>query len=191
MQRSIRTFLALEISEEIRARATELIELLRHTQADVKWVPPQNLHLTLKFLGNVHANEIPRVCQAVAKVTARMASFEIEVRGAGAFPHIDRPRTLWLGTTTGEQELVQLHDAVEQSLVPLGFREEHRRFHPHLTLGRVRHSPAVAELAGQLAEQADFLAGPLFADEVAVFASRLDRKGAEYEVVGHAPLARR
>ena len=188
MQRPIRTFVALEISDEIRAQARQLISRLRETAADVKWVESQNLHLTLKFLDKVPANEIPRICQIVARATAQLPPFEIEIRGAGAFPNAHQPRTLWLGTTTGRESMIELHDVIEAALAPLGFREEHRQFHPHLTLGRVRSGPGVAELADQLAQFETFLAGPLFVDEVAVFASRLDRRGPEYEVLGRAAL---
>ena len=118
--------------------AEELIAALDGTSADVNWVEPHNLHLTLKFLGDVHQQEIVRVCQAMARGAAEVKPFELDVRGAGAFPNAARPRTVWLGAGDGAEPMVVLHDRVEAALAKLGYREEHRRFQPHLTIGRVR-----------------------------------------------------
>ncbi len=138
MKSTLRTFVAVEISQQVRARAVELIAALGGAAAGVKWVEPENLHLTLKFLGEVHQREIVRVCQAVERGVAKVAPFELEVRGAGAFPTAARPHTVWLGAGDGTQEMVALHDRVEDALAELGHRKEHRRFQVHLTLGRVR-----------------------------------------------------
>ena len=103
----------------------------------MNWVEPHNLHLTLKFLGEVHEREIAEVCQAVAPGAAEVEPFDLEVRGAGAFPTAARPRTVWLGAGAGAERMVVLHDRVEAALAELGYREEHRRFQTHLTIGRV------------------------------------------------------
>lgn len=170
-------------------RAGQLIGRLGSTSAKVKWVEPHNLHLTLKFLGDVDLLEIPELCQAVTDAVAELPPFEIEARGAGAFPDLRHPRTVWLGVGRGTEEMVQLHDIVEQSLAPLGFRQEQRRFRPHLTIGRVRGGgPGIAELAENLAEQADFAGGVSSVEEVVVLSSELSRTGPTYEVLATAPL---
>ena len=97
MKKTFRTFVAVEITAPIRARAKELIASLDGTSAEVKWVETHNLHLTLKFLGEVHEREIFEVCQAVQRGAAKVEPFELEVCGAGAFPNAARPRTVWLG----------------------------------------------------------------------------------------------
>jgi 2'-5' RNA ligase len=192
MKRSVRTFVAVEIGAAIRARAGELIQTLAAAGADVKWVEPPNLHLTLQFLGEVAVAEIPRVCEAVGRGTATAAPFELEVRGAGAFPHPGRPKTIWLGAGPGQQQMIALHDAVETALGKLGFRKEHRRFEPHLTLGRVRSGgPGVATLAEVLRGQADFLAGSCHVAEVVVFSSELQPAGPLYAPLGRAALGER
>ncbi|MHC4179990.1 MAG: RNA 2',3'-cyclic phosphodiesterase, partial [Planctomycetota bacterium] len=104
MKHTLRTFIAVEINSAIRQRAEQLAEQLSAAGADVKWVAPDNLHLTLKFLGEVASQEIPPVCEAVRQGAAEVKPFELEVRGAGAFPNTRRPRTLWLGVGRGEQE---------------------------------------------------------------------------------------
>ncbi len=189
MKSTIRTFVAVEINRAVRDRAGELIEQLRAAPADVKWVDVHNLHLTLKFLGEVPAREISRVCKAVEQGAAKVEPFELEVCGAGAFPSAARPRTLWLGTGSGEQGMIALHDHVEAALAKLGFRKEHRRFHPHLTLGRVRRDgPAVAELGQLVKARADFHAGQVKVNQVVVFSSQLQPTGPVYEALVRAKL---
>ncbi|MBU4271676.1 MAG: RNA 2',3'-cyclic phosphodiesterase [Planctomycetes bacterium] len=211
MKKTLRTFVAVEISEAICARATELIAALsekgvrnrlceasegpfRKTVPDtffVKWVEPCNLHLTLKFLGEVHQREIPRVCRAVELGAAEVAPFPLDVRGAGAFPNAARPRTVWLGAGEGAEQMVRLHDRVEAALAELGYREEHRRFQVHLTIGRVRGGgPGIVELGSLLEKHADFSAGKMTVERVTVFASQLTPAGPIYEVLGSARLGR-
>ena len=191
MKKTLRTFVAVEINAPIRAGAGELIAALGGTAADAKWVEPHNLHLTLKFLGDVQQREIARVCQAVAIGASEVEPFELEVRGAGAFPNAARPRTVWLGGGIGTEQMVVLHDRVEAALAELGFREEHRRFQPHLTIGRVRGGGSgIAELGKLLQQHADLLIGSMTVREVAVFSSTLTPSGPIHEVLGSASLGK-
>lgn len=191
MHQPIRTFLAVEISDAVRDRACDLVASLQGTPANVRWVSPRQMHLTLKFLDNVEAREIPRVCERVAAATRQFTEFDAEVVGAGAFPDIQRPRTVWIGFGAGKEQLIDLHDAVEQQLADLGFREEQRRYQPHITIGRVRRSPnGIPELGKELQRRQDFRCGTMSVAEVVVFASRLDRDGPAYEALGRAPLGR-
>jgi RNA 2',3'-cyclic 3'-phosphodiesterase len=189
MKNSLRTFVAVEISEPIRDRAGELVAMLGGTTANVKWVEPHNMHLTLKFLGEVHQREIIRVCQMVSRGAAKVEPFELEVHGAGAFPNAARPRTVWLGAAKGADQMRLLHDHLEAALADLGYRTEHRRFQTHLTIGRVRGSgPGIAELGKLLQQNADAPLGSMSVRKATVFASTLTRDGPIYEVVGTAPL---
>jgi RNA 2',3'-cyclic 3'-phosphodiesterase len=189
MKKTLRTFVAVEINGPIRARAGELITALAATTADVKWVEPHNLHLTLKFLDEVHQREIARVCQAVAQGAAEVEPFELEVRGAGAFPNAARPRTVWLGAREGAEQMVVLHDRVEAALAELGYRQEHRRFQTHLTIGRVRGGgPGIAELGNLLQQHADTPVGHMTVQKVTVFCSTLTPAGPIYETLGTGQL---
>ena len=189
MKKTLRTFVAVEINGPIRARAGDLIAALGGTTAEVNWVEPHNLHLTLKFLGDVHQREIAQVCQAVAQGAAEVAPFDLEVRGAGAFPNAARPRTVWLGADKGAESMVVLHDRVEAALAELGYREEHRRFQTHLTIGRVRGAGSgIAELGKLLQQHADVLIGRTSVQKATVFCSTLTSAGPIYEVLGTAPL---
>jgi RNA 2',3'-cyclic 3'-phosphodiesterase len=189
MKKTLRTFTAVEITPAIRARAGKLIAALAGTAADVKWVEPHNLHLTLKFLGDVRQEEIVQVCQAMTRGAAQVEAFELDVRGAGAFPNAARPRTVWLGAGEGREPMVVLHDRVEAALAKLGYRQEHRRFQTHLTIGRVRGTGAgIVELGKLLQQQADFQAGRMAVGKVTLFSSTLTPDGPIYDVLGTAPL---
>ena len=190
MRDSLRTFVAIEIPHEVRDRARQLIERLSPTDANVKWVSADQMHWTLKFLGEVELLEVPRICSAVASAVAPLAPFDIEACGAGAFPNPYAPRTVWLGTGEGGEQLVDLHARVDSQLGQLGFRAEKRRFRPHLTLGRVRRSNVgLRELGDLITANADFDAGTSTVFEVVVYSSELGPKGPVYEPLGRVELA--
>lgn len=190
---NIRTFIAVEVGNDVKARAGDLIRRLKRTGADVKWVEPQNMHITLKFLGDVPNVEVPDVCRVVSEAVAGQPSFEVEFTSAGAFPDNRRPKTLWLGVGEGEglERLQQLNEAIEERLhSEMGFARERRRFHPHLTIGRVNSfNDAQRELGAMMDEYAQFDASLASVDEVLIFASYLDRQGPTYNVMGRAELA--
>lgn len=182
----VRTFIAVELTPEIRGQANKLVAKLRRIVADVRWVESEDMHLTLKFLGEVDVLEIPRVCNAVTECVADLSPFELEVVGAGAFPDAERPRTVWLGVGEGTEAMVALHDRLELALAKLGFREEGRRFRPHVTLGRVRDSVPGSEFAQTLAELAEVSCGQMLVGEVTIFSSELSRHASRYEVLDRA-----
>jgi len=190
----LRTFIAVEMPPRVKARAGELIGKLRAAGADITWVRPEQMHLTLKFLGDVPDTETPDICRVVKEVAAGFEPFEIICRGAGAFPSSREPRTLWIGIEDGAEELRRLQAALDEALtVKLGFAKEQRGFHPHLTMGRVkRAAPGTRdELAALLDQLGDFDADLAVIDEVVTFASFLDRKGPTHEALDHAELGGR
>ena len=187
MSNVVRAFVAVEIPGEVRERAAQLIKALRSTPAKVRWVEPRNMHWTLKFLGDVDLRETPAICAAVAGAVHEFAPFDVEACGAGAFPAADRPRTVWIGMGRGSEQMIALHNAIDQALGKLGYREEGRKFRPHLTIGRVRSSPSgIGDLAELLQQHADFASGLSTVYEVVVFSSDLDEDGPTYEPLGHA-----
>jgi len=189
MKKLLRVFIAVPVGDSVRARASELIGTLSGTTAKVKWVDPHQLHLTLKFLGDVPQRDVADVCRAASRGAQAIEPFDLEIRGAGAFPHAARPRTVWLGAAAGADRMIALYDSIETTLAELGFRKEHRRFQPHLTLGRVLGAgPSIAELGTLLGQHADFSAGMTVVDEAAVYASTLTPAGPIYELLGAAPL---
>jgi 2'-5' RNA ligase len=185
----IRTFIAVAVSAEVRERASDLVERLRASGADVNWVRPENMHLTLKFLGDVVDSQLGDVCSAVARAAARVAPFEATCRGAGAFPDVRRPRTIWIGVERGAQEMVALHAAIEAALAPAGFPNDHRPYHPHLTIGRLRRSGRGQHRLSELIERnSEFQAAAARVAEAVVFSSVLQKAGPTYDVLARAPL---
>ena len=189
MKQKIRTFVAVEVDDAVREMAAELAQELSGAGGDVKWVEPENMHLTVKFLGEVDSREVHEVCRAVASAAEPVAPFSLEFRGAGAFPNARRPRTLWLGTGEGSESLAVLAERVEKALHEIGYPREGRRFHAHLTLGRVRRGGAeLARLAELLGQYAEFDAGRTHVSQLAVFSSTLQRGRPAYDVLGRAKL---
>ncbi len=187
----IRTFIAVAIDKAIRDRAIALQESLGRAGADVKWVEPENMHVTLLFLGEVEDRTVPAVCRVVADVAAGLAPFDIRVEGAGCFPSPRRPRTLWVGIGEGVQELVALHDALELPLLDLGcYRREERKYTPHLTLGRVKGETGAQELMTALARRTDWQGGQVRVSEVLVMSSDFGLRpgGPTYTVLGRGKL---
>jgi len=192
MARGVRAFIAIEVPAEVQEHAGRLIQRLRVSNAKVKWVPQEQLHWTLKFLGEIDLNEVPEICAAMSAAVGELAPFDVEALGAGAFPDVRSPRTVWIGMGRGSEETIDLHGAIERSLAKLGYRTEGRRFRPHLTIGRVRNSPLGIPELGKLIEQnAQFEGGLSSVFEVTVFSSELGREGPTYTPLAHVELSGR
>jgi 2'-5' RNA ligase len=187
----IRTFIAVEIAPSVKARAGDLIDRLRVAAAEINWVRPQQMHLTLKFLGDVPDTETPDICRVVDEVAANFEPFEITCRRAGAFPSVREPRTLWIGIEDGAEELQRLQAEIENALkARLGYGKEQRGFHPHLTIGRVKRElpGGRGELTQLLEKHANFDADLSIIDEVVTFASFLGRSGPAHDALGRSEL---
>ncbi len=184
-----RSFIAIDLPSSVCERARELVGLLKAAGADVKWVDRDKLHITLSFLGDISDKDIAWVCQRVAQVCQANSAFELQCQGAGAFPHAQSPRTVWLGVSEGADQLQRLQAELDEHLVEGRFPRETRRFHPHLTLGRVKRGGAeVAELGDLVQSHSQFDAGPCPVGEVLVYASDLERRGPSYTVLSRSPL---
>ena len=185
----IRTFIAIDVEKPVHDRLIALQEKLAKSASEVKWVEPENLHVTLLFLGEVDERELPAVCRAVADCTRPLAPFVMSVEKAGCFPTPRRPRVLWVGVGEGTQPLVALHDALEPPLLDLGcYRREGRQYTPHITLGRVKSDRPTDQLAAALAKQAGWKGGEVTVREVLVMGSELTPKGPVYTVLSRARL---
>ncbi len=184
----IRTFIGVDLGKPIRDRLVTLQESLTRAGAEVKWVEPENLHVTLLFLGEVEDRQVPHVCRLVSECTAERRAFELSVEAVGCFPNPRRPRILWAGVGEGTQPLVEVHDALEARLQDLGYRREERRYTPHVTLGRVRSERPTGDLAAGLARLAGWKGGTVPVREIQVMGSQLTPKGPVYTVLCRAPL---
>lgn len=176
---AVRTFLCIEIPEGIRQRIEELQRTLRSLDAQASWVRGQNIHLTLKFLGDVERSRIEKVIKAVTSAAFEINPFEIEVGGAGCFPSPRSPRALWVGLTRLTDEFRKLHRIVETSLAHSGFARDEKKFSPHLTIARLR-SPRNAALLTEKLIATGFEPESFTAREVIVMQSELSPGGSIY-----------
>src|SRR5437899_8788301 len=174
----VRTFIAIDLGKTIRDRLVALQEAVAKSVTGVKWVEPDNLHVTLLFLGEVDDRELPALCRAVQEVTQTLPAFTLSIEGAGCFPNLRRPHVLWVGCGAGSQEVCALHDALEPPLLELGcYRREERKYAPHVTLGRIRGNSAPAGLTAALAQQQAWKAGVVTVRELHVMSSELTPNG--------------
>ncbi|MEL7562930.1 RNA 2',3'-cyclic phosphodiesterase [Dehalogenimonas sp. 4OHTPN] len=192
---SIRAFIAVELPEPVK---TELAAFQRRLAAEqaagIKWVSPNGIHLTLKFLGQAAPGQIEAIRAALATAVEPVPAFELGLSGLGAFPNLRRMNVVWCGLSGGLDRLVELQRAVEAEVSPLGFPAENRAFSPHLTLARLREDVS-AEARQALAKK---LAGTKFepdlkipVEDVSLMQSTLLPRGAEYRCLASFRLAGR
>ena len=180
----IRAFIAIELSEELKANLAQIQEKLKSgPESVVKWVDPEAIHLTLKFLGNISRDKVSEITKAIAEAARAVAPFHLEVAGLGAFPNLVTPKVAWVGLSGDLESLSRLQKAIDRALVPLGFAPEDRAFSPHLTLGRVRDQ-ATAEERRKLGNRISSLEvqgrHSLYVDKIVLMRSELTSKGAIY-----------
>ncbi len=185
----IRTFVAVDISSAVRRRAANLQDKLRESKVNASWADPENMHVTLQFLGDVDETEVPEVCKRVIRAAEPHEAMHLSFAQAGAFPALDRPRAVWIRVDEGRQQLIDLQFSIQESLVEMRFPRERRTYQPHLTLGRIREAgPRRDKLAELIAHYHDYGAESCDVTEVLILASYLDRSGPTYQVMGRAPL---
>jgi 2'-5' RNA ligase len=187
----MRVFIAIDIDDSIRAELNDLQHQLQSKadtkRNDVKWVSPKNVHLTLKFLGEIKDEQVVDVCNIVKDVAGRHKSFELAVESVGCFGGRSA-RVLWVGFGQGKEGLLQLQKDLEERLASAGWPPETREFTGHLTLCRVKNVKAGFKLAALIEDYKDFKLGTMPADSVCVYQSQLTPSGPVYTVLGNYKL---
>ncbi len=178
----IRAFIAIELTDEVRAALGEVQDRLKraHIGVKVSWVKIDNVHLTLQFLGYVPEDKIRGISAALERISAAQETFDVPVGGAGAFPNRNRPRVLWVGCHDSDARMKTLARAVQAAMQEFGFEPEHREFAAHLTLGRVKFPRPDAALTKLLDSLRDYGCGTLRVDAVHLFESQLNPQGSIY-----------
>jgi len=184
----IRAFLAIELPGSLRAGLAQVQAELKRSGADVRWVAPGNIHLTLKFFGNVPEDEIAALAAAARQAAAETTPLQLQVTVAGAFPSPNAPRVLWLGLGGDVVPLTQLFYRLEKAFAALGHPPEGRAFNPHLTLGRVKSPANRDKLARLLAKLPPLDWPPFEVKELILFQSVLSPQGSKYTPLGAIPL---
>ncbi len=182
-----RLFLALPLPETIRAVVAELMEPA--DARDLRWTRLEQLHVTLRFLGDTPVDQIEPLAERLAEV--RVEPFLVPLEGIGAFPPKAPPRVLWLGLGAGHPRLHQLRQRIDDLVLATGLEADLRTFHPHLTLARCTPTPAGANAAAQwLKTHRDYAGPPFLIDAFELCASELLPTGAVHRVIRHFALAK-
>jgi RNA 2',3'-cyclic 3'-phosphodiesterase len=184
----IRSFLAIELPKAILDKLREVQAELKHSRADVRWVGPEKIHLTLKFFGYIEDPKVDEIIQGIEKTVCRTPLFSIAVRGMGAFPHIKSPRIIWVGLADEKGVLLPFQKQLEQDLEKVGFAVEKRPFQPHLTLGRVNSSRGRDDLIWAVEKHQEDVFGEFEVDKVVLFKSDLMPTGPIYTALGEVRL---
>jgi 2'-5' RNA ligase len=190
----MRCFIAIDIPEDIRAELAglqkELAGQVDLRKGDVKWVEPESMHLTLKFLGEVPDQQIVEVCNITKEVASRYPEFDFAVREGGSFGG-HSARVLWIGAGLDCPELLELQQDLEDELADAGWPKESRQFSGHLTLCRIRNSHAGEKLGKAIEQYKDYDLGLVHAGAIIVFESQLTAQGPLYTPMGTYKLQER
>ena len=179
MSETIRSFIAFDIGNELVVRRlSEVQGMLVNTGANLKLVKPQNIHVTMRFLGNISLHMVDLIHEEMKQIS--FTPFEIELRGLGAFPSLRYARVVWAGIRKGADELVNVFNQLESRLRKLGFKPDPKGFSPHLTIARVRTGRHKAELVKCVEDLADYEFGVIKADYLRLKKSVLTPKGPVY-----------
>lgn len=179
MSETIRSFIAFDIDNElIVRRLSEIQGMLANTGADLKLVRPQNIHLTMRFLGNISLPMVDLIHEEMKQIV--FASFNIELRGVGTFPSLRHARVVWTGIRRGADELLNIFNQLEPRLRRLGFKQDPKGFSPHLTIARVRTGRHKAELIRCVEDLSDYEFGVINAEELKLKKSVLTPRGPIY-----------
>ena len=177
---TLRTFLAIELPDEVRSRIGKLQQSLMKCGVSVKWVETQNLHLTMWFFGDIEEERIEDIRSATEEAALAVEPTEVKLEGLGAFPSAKRPRVIWVGVSDGRAQVLEIRKALEEKLELAGFARAKGKFSAHVTLGRVKDQTArVALLSRELSEQ-EFPASEVFVREISGIKSDLTRTGPIY-----------
>lgn len=181
----MRAFIAIEIPEEIKTALTRLQNDLRRAKAEVSWTKPENIHLTLKFLGEIEESQASEIAQACA--AAEFQSFTLSLNGAGVFPNARQPRVLWAGLAGEIETLTAMQRRLEDRLAAIGVEGDEKAFRPHLTIGRVKSNRNAREIVAR-AEAYSLPALSFDVREIVLMKSELHPAGARYTALAKAYL---
>lgn len=184
---ALRCFIAVTLPASLKQAVGSVTNSLKETGADVKWVPEENLHLTMKFLGATDEGKVDEITGALRKKISPRPPFYIKIGGVGSFPGGRHPRVIWVGIQENGH-LEDIYQSVEDVMRKFGYPPEDRPFSPHLTIGRVRSGKRLSEMLKKLDEfrAADF--AELEVKGVTLMKSELKPGGAEYSSLAEIPL---
>ena len=175
----LRAFLAIDVDEDLKAKMYKVIKEFRQIDANIKYVDLENLHLTLKFFGDIDTEGIELLSSKISKVVGEFDSFNIKIKGCGAFPNTNRIKVIWLGIE--DDEIVRkLHDELDKEFVRLGFDKD-KKFSSHLTIGRMKSGKGKNKVKSTIEEFSEVEIGEMTVDKIVLKKSTLTPQGPIYE----------
>jgi len=184
----MRAFIAIDLAPEIKGQLASLVKVLKPIASNIKWVAPENYHLTLKFLGEISEAQAEVVKQVLSEIAKRNSQFRLLMRGTGSFPPgQSRLRVIWVGVSAGN-ELLILQKDIEESLAERDFPPEERPFSPHLTIGRAREPQKQERLKAELERFSQKEFGSMIVKEITLFQSILRPEGPQYKALSNFQL---
>lgn len=189
MADTVRAFIAIELKFETIAFIQKFQDELKSYGLKAKWITPKNIHLTLKFLGDINSEDVKKAGDALISATGENPAILLRAKGIGVFPGIKRPRILWAGITGQTKKLLNLQKILDDKLQNFGFPKEKRPFKGHLTIARIKKKIDAKRLIGAMKEFSGFESNPFMVDEVVLFQSELKPSGAVYTKLLSAALA--
>ncbi|MBU1355941.1 MAG: RNA 2',3'-cyclic phosphodiesterase [Candidatus Edwardsbacteria bacterium] len=186
-QKTVRCFIALELPPDTQSMLGGIIGQLKTSGADVKWVDPANIHLTLKFLGEIPEAGVLRTGLALNTLKGKLKAIDSGLGVLGAFPSVDRPKVIWAGLSQGAEEIKEIYREVERLTADISEENKGREFNPHLTLGRVRSDKNLQQLKEAI-KQADILQKGFEFNRLVLMKSTLTREGAIYSELNGVEL---
>lgn len=184
----MRTFIAISLPSQVKGCLAGLEHKLMAWPLKIRWVKPANIHLTLKFLGEIETDRVDAVAVAMALTARTFSPIQLSVQGLGVFPGFRNPRVLWTGVGGQTDLLAQLQGRLDSALVEKGFEAEKRPFKAHLTLGRFKGRAPSVDLLEAVQQTGCFEAVPFEAADIILFKSDLRPQGAVYTPLQHCPL---
>lgn len=190
MPETLRIFIAIELPEEIQKKLGDFANSIKNSQDKISLVSPQNIHLTLKFLGNVPINDIASIQSIISETAKLYTPFEASVKGTGIFPNERSPRILWIGTDKGKETIKKIYTDLENKLASIGIPKEERGFTAHLTIGRIKYIKDIKEFAQNISKHKEDLFGNFVVNGISLVKSTLTPKGSVYEILHMAKLGK-
>jgi 2'-5' RNA ligase len=187
-QEKIRAFIAIPAPRHVKDFLLQETMDLRRCRAKVKWVGPEAMHVTLKFLGQIPSDRLAGARRVCEEISRDIRPFSLRVQGLGAFPNISKPGVIWAGLLDEERAASRLASELDSGLNKAGFLKEKRPFKPHLTLGRTKLRGKDEELSGAIRAGMDMMGPEFIADRIVLYRSDLKPSGAEYSIIGEYPF---
>lgn len=188
MSDTIRAFIAITLPEHIISSIGKIQEGIKSYGFKVRWVRPHNIHLTIKFLGNVDEAEINTIGRTIVDALKEFPPISLAAKGIGVFPGIQRPRVLWVGVTGQVESLIEMQKGLDDRLEALGFPKENKSLKGHLTIGRVKGKIDFTRLGEAMNTYQGFASELFVADQVILFKSQLQSAGPVYTELLRMPL---